>query len=638
MYLRRIQRRDWRWGVVFQPSKYFTRPQCYGHACFQSQYPKTKVEEYVSYDSINRRRLLGSFLSRCASSSNSCTDLNRRPSLYLKSTQLRVYSSESDGRNASEDKHVNVNDGSNCDKVKNWQDKFGEDAKLCKAHARLGEQDQEEWLNNEKASIENKRRESPFLSRRDKFKNEFLRRVVPWEKINISWDTFPYYIHENTKNLLVECVASHLRHKKCTSSYGARLSSSGGRILLQSIPGTELYRERLVRALAQDLEVPLLVLDNSILAPYYIDDDLSSECESDDDNAESGEEGSLDSEDEDDNDASNEEEWTSSTEAKSDVSDNEERDAIASAEAALKKVKAAVEKLVPYNVEDFEKRSSEESENSDSTKSEDVKPSDHSGCQIKKGDRVKYIGPSVQVEADNRGHKVTDSYLMGYQFLRCMGGGIGWGRREEMNYWCDTLDGSMLLSCSLHPILLVSFAIPQHLLGRRDPVNIGHTAPTRGGASGACGLCRCGGNQGSSCSGGCDSSNNIMVHWIILGKILTSDGPSKAYTIIHGRALSNGQRGEVYEVNGDQVAVILDFSENNAKEGEMEKTYDKHIEPKVHWIHETRISGKVVEDLKAGRKDTARLQPQHLYHKFKGTMEDKRRSEMVEDDAVRRFR
>jgi hypothetical protein len=32
--------------------------------------------------------------------------------------------------------------------------------------------------------------------------------------------------------------------------------------------GTELYRERVVRALAQDLQVPLLVLDSSILAPY----------------------------------------------------------------------------------------------------------------------------------------------------------------------------------------------------------------------------------------------------------------------------------------------------------------------------------------------------------------------------------
>lgn len=88
----------------------------------------------------------------------------------------------------------------------------------------------------------------------------------------------------------------------------------------------------------------------------YIDDDLlSSECESDDDNAESGEEASLESEADDDNDPSNDEEWTSSAEAKSDASDNEDHDAIASAEAALKKVKAAVQKLVPYNIEDFEK-------------------------------------------------------------------------------------------------------------------------------------------------------------------------------------------------------------------------------------------------------------------------------------------
>jgi len=32
--------------------------------------------------------------------------------------------------------------------------------------------------------------------------------------------------------------------------------------------GTELYRERLVRALARDVQVPLLVLDSSVLAPY----------------------------------------------------------------------------------------------------------------------------------------------------------------------------------------------------------------------------------------------------------------------------------------------------------------------------------------------------------------------------------
>ncbi|XP_028766978.1 uncharacterized protein LOC114724718 isoform X3 [Neltuma alba] len=454
MYLRRIQCRDWRWGVSLQPLKYLIRPRRYGHACFQSLCPKTTVEECVSHDIIVKRRLLESFLSRVGSSNRSCTDLNRRPSSYLRSTQLRFYSSESDGRNASEGNHVNANDGARCDKQKNWQDKFGEDAKLCNAHAQLGKHDQEEWLKNEKIAIENKKRESPFLTRKDKFKNEFLRRVVPWEKINISWDTFPYYIHENTKNLLLECAASHLRHNKVASSYGTRLSSSSGRILLQSVPGTELYRERLVRALAQDLKVPLLVLDSNILAPYYIDDDISSsECESDDDNAESGEEASLESENEDDN---NEEEWTSSAEAKSDASDNEEHDAIATAEAALKK------------------RSSEESENSESTKSEVVKPSDPSGCQLKKGDRVKYIGPSVQMKVNNSR--------------------------------------------------------------------------------------------------------------IILGKIMTSDGPTNAYTNIHGRSLSNGQRGEVYEVEGDQAAVIMDISEDDTKEGELEKS-NEHTDSRLCWIH-----------------------------------------------------
>ncbi|KAK7404349.1 hypothetical protein VNO78_05178 [Psophocarpus tetragonolobus] len=452
MYLRRIQCRDRTWALVLQPSKYFFRPRLSDHRYFQSLSPKTTVEEYASH----------------TSSRNSFTGLDTRRSLCLNHTRLRAYSSESDGRNASDNKHVRVNDGTDFDKGQNQPEKLWRDVKYCNAHARLGEQEQEEWLNNEKLAIENKRRESPFLTRRDKFKNEFIRRIIPWEKINISWDTFPYHIHENTKNLLVECAASHLRHNKFASSFGTRLTSSSGRILLQSIPGTELYRERLVRALAQELQVPLLVLDNSILAPYDIDDDLSSDYESDDDNGESGEEGSLESENEDDNEASNEEEWTSSTEAKSDASDNE--DAVASAEAHLKKVKAAVlRKLVPYNVEEFEKIVSGESESSEPSKSNDAKSSDKSGCQLRKGDRVKYIGPSVQVTDEDR---------------------------------------------------------------------------------------------------------------IILGKIPTSDGPTNAYTIIHGRPLTNGQRGEVYEVNGDRVAVILDINESQA-----ETLNDGHTKPPIYWIH-----------------------------------------------------
>lgn len=312
----------------------------------------------------------------------------------LNTGRLRAYSSKGDGRNASEDKQESAKDGSSIDRGKSMRDREAAAAIVTgrDAHAILGEQDQKEWLHNEKLAIESKKKDPPFLSRREKFKNDFLRRIVPWEKISVSWETFPYFMNEHTKNTLVECAASHMKHKKVNSTYGARLNSSSGRILLQSVPGTELFRERLVRALARDLQVPLLVLDSSVLAPYDFGEDCSSE--SDDDHAESAEDCASGSEIEDENEGSNEE-WNSSAEAKSDCSDDEV-DVQATAEAALKK-------LVPFNLEEFAQRVSGESESSsESTKPEDVANSEQSKQQLKRGDRVKYVGPSRKISADNR--------------------------------------------------------------------------------------------------------------------------------------------------------------------------------------------------------------------------------------------
>lgn len=77
-------------------------------------------------------------------------------------------------------------------------------------------------------------------------------------------------------------------------------------------------------------------------------DDFTSECESDDNDAESGEECTSESEVEDGHDVSNEEEWSSSAEANVDGSDKDEVDVQATAEAVLKK-------LIPYNLADFGK-------------------------------------------------------------------------------------------------------------------------------------------------------------------------------------------------------------------------------------------------------------------------------------------
>ncbi|CAK9163412.1 unnamed protein product [Ilex paraguariensis] len=351
MYARTLKSRNKKWSSIVQPCNFLISPSHRDYTCSRALSGTLIGRNDSSQASFIRSYMLYTFSSSGVTAASKHTRLHGRSNASWKSGQLRPYSSEGDGRNASDDKQVPVKDGSNPDKGKVRREKVKEDVKQCDAHAHLTNQDQKEWLNNEKLAIESKKKESPFLCRRERFKNEFLRRIVPWEKLTVSWETFPYYIHEHTKNLLVECAAAHLKHRKFTAAYGARLTSSSGRILLQSIPGTELYRERLVRALARDLQVPLLVLDNSVLSPYDFGEDCSSENESDDDSAESGVECSLESEVEDENEASNEEESTSSGEARSDCSDNDEVDVEVSVQASAKSLK----KLVPYNLEDFER-------------------------------------------------------------------------------------------------------------------------------------------------------------------------------------------------------------------------------------------------------------------------------------------
>ncbi|KAG8388590.1 hypothetical protein BUALT_Bualt02G0141400 [Buddleja alternifolia] len=376
MYWGRTKYKNQRWTYVVQHGRYFFRSKGRDYSIGQCLTSAQRAGNHTSQCSLIERYISNSMVSVGLASERRCTRLHGRQDISWRNCLVRLYSSSGDGKSASEDK---------CAEKKIHKDNTTGSVRHGDAHARLGEQDQIEWLKNERLSIESNKKESTFITRRERFRNEFLRRVVPWEKITVSWDTFPYYIHEHTKNVLVECAASHLKHKKFTTEYGGRLTSSSARILLQSIPGTELYRERLVRALARDLQVPLLVLDSSILAPYDFDEDCTSEDES-----ESEEECTSESEAEDENDTTQE----SSSEAKTDGSDDEV-DIKASAEA--------LKKLTPDKVEEFEKSvSGEPKSSSASSKSETTEPSDKASRPLKKGDRVKYVGPSVSIAANNR--------------------------------------------------------------------------------------------------------------------------------------------------------------------------------------------------------------------------------------------
>ncbi|XP_057453504.1 uncharacterized protein LOC130745336 isoform X2 [Lotus japonicus] len=421
---------------------------------------------------------------------------SQRCSESLKSSQLHAYSSESDAS-------------------RNKQNKSQEDVKHCNAH---------------------ERRESPCFDRRDEFKIEILTRIVPWEKINVSWDTFPYPIDEHTKSLLVEFADSHLRYNKFASSFGTGLASSSGRILLQSIPGTERYQERLVRALAQHLQVPLLVFDRSILTAYDIEEPDVSEDESEDAEASakavlekikaavqklvpynveelpkdiSGKEGSLES------DSENEERWSSDSDVESDATENE--DAVASAEAVVEKIKAAVQKLVPYNVEES---------------SEDIS------------------GEEGSLESENE---------------------EGWSTYSDAESHASENEDA---EASAEAVVEKIKAAVQKLV----PYNVEELPKIISGES----------ETSKSNDGKFDDKFECQLRKGDRVKYIGPDIPVTA----DDRPLANGQRGEVYEVNGDRVSVILDINEDELESVDNRK-------PPICWTNVNNIE----HDLDAPSED-----------------------------------
>lgn len=191
MYARIIKTRNHRWGSMFQNSSHLIKPSCMDQAFSQSISYVTSVASRSSNVPFVKRGILNSISSQRIALGKNCSGLHVRSLTHSRNGHLRFFSSQGDGRNTSEGKHATVKGQSDVDSEKCQS---GSCAKNAEAHARLAEQDQKEWINNEKLSIENKKKESPFMTRRQRFKNEFLRRVVPWEKINVSWENFPYYM------------------------------------------------------------------------------------------------------------------------------------------------------------------------------------------------------------------------------------------------------------------------------------------------------------------------------------------------------------------------------------------------------------------------------------------------------------
>ncbi|ERN10004.1 hypothetical protein AMTRI_Chr06g194670 [Amborella trichopoda] len=96
------------------------------------------------------------------------------------------------------------------------------------------------------------------------FKEELHAGVLDGTEIQVSFEDFPYYLSENTKNVLIASVYIHLKRKEF-SKYTSDLPTVSPRILLSGPSGSEIYQEMLSKALAKHFGAKLLVFDTNSL-------------------------------------------------------------------------------------------------------------------------------------------------------------------------------------------------------------------------------------------------------------------------------------------------------------------------------------------------------------------------------------
>ncbi|KAF2302638.1 hypothetical protein GH714_000527 [Hevea brasiliensis] len=92
-------------------------------------------------------------------------------------------------------------------------------------------------------------------------KEDICAGILDGKNMEVSFDNFPYYLSENTKNVLIAASFIHLRHKEHVK-YTAELTTVNPRILLSGPAGSEIYQEMLAKALANYFGAKLLIFDS----------------------------------------------------------------------------------------------------------------------------------------------------------------------------------------------------------------------------------------------------------------------------------------------------------------------------------------------------------------------------------------
>uniref|UniRef100_A0ACD5WYU5 Uncharacterized protein n=1 Tax=Avena sativa TaxID=4498 RepID=A0ACD5WYU5_AVESA len=101
-------------------------------------------------------------------------------------------------------------------------------------------------------------------SRCQAFKDGMKQGIISPSDIEVTFENFPYYLSENTKNVLLSCSFLHLEKKEFVKQF-SEISSINQRILLSGPAGSEIYQETLIKALAKHFDARLLVVDSLLL-------------------------------------------------------------------------------------------------------------------------------------------------------------------------------------------------------------------------------------------------------------------------------------------------------------------------------------------------------------------------------------
>ncbi|OWM77989.1 hypothetical protein CDL15_Pgr018558 [Punica granatum] len=119
----------------------------------------------------------------------------------------------------------------------------------------------------------------PLADWQKALKDSLEQSIIDPDKIEVSFESFPYFLSDSTKNVLIASTFIRLKCNKFVK-YTADLPTVSPRILLSGPAGSEIYQETLTKALAKHFGARLLIVDSLLLPGGPVTKDVDTVRES----------------------------------------------------------------------------------------------------------------------------------------------------------------------------------------------------------------------------------------------------------------------------------------------------------------------------------------------------------------------